>query len=87
MSAITANDLKTRGITAVEAAMEEGGVVRVSVRGQERYVVMSLERYAALRELELLEAIRETRADYAAGHFEVMSAEEHLRRLLDDDAP
>lgn len=85
MTAITANDLKTKGISALESALEEDDEVRVSVRGQDRFVILSVDRFARLREFELLDAIRETREEYEAGNFDVMTAEEHIRRLLEDD--
>ena len=54
MAHITANDLKTRGIAAIEASLAGGRTEAVvSVRGAERYVVMELAQYQRLRECEL----------------------------------
>ena len=64
MNAITANELKTRGISAVEDLLESEEQVIISVLGVEKYVVMGLEKYARLRESELDMAVKEAMADY-----------------------
>jgi hypothetical protein len=82
MSQITANDLKTRGIAAIEASLAGGRTEAVvSVRGTQRYVVMELAHYQHLRECELEAALAESRADIAAGRFVAESAAEHLARV------
>ena len=82
MSHITANDLKTRGIAAVEAVLAEGRrEAVVSVRGADRYVVMELAEYQRLRECELEAALAESRSDMAAGRFVIESPAAHLARL------
>ena len=67
MSSISANDLKTRGVAAIEAALAEQPEAIVSVRGKDRFVVMNLAQYHYLRECELEAALVQTRADLAAG--------------------
>jgi hypothetical protein len=82
MSHITANDLKTRGIAAIEASLAGGRTEAVvSVRGTERYVVMELAQYQHLRECELEAALAESRADIAEGRFVAESPAAHLTRL------
>lgn len=81
MSTISANDLKTKGVSAIEAALEGQPEAVISVRGKDRYVVMDLAHYHHLRECELEAALAETRADLAAGRFVKESPEEHLARL------
>jgi len=81
---LTANELKTRGISAMDERLDAGEDVIISVRGKEKYVVMSLDKYNQLRELELEMALREARADYAAGRIVRESVDEHLRRIADD---
>lgn len=82
MGHITANDLKTRGIAAIEASLGGGRTEAiVSVRGADRYVVMELAQYQHLRECELEAALVESRADIAAGRFIVESADRHVDRL------
>lgn len=84
MHALTANDLKTRGISAVEEGLEQNDEVLISVRGKERYVVMAIETYNRLRELELAAAVAEAKADYAAGRYNTESVEDHIKRITDD---
>ena len=43
MSRISANDLKTRGIAAIEASLADQPEAIVSVRGKDRFVVMDIE--------------------------------------------
>ena len=84
MNAITANELKTRGVSAVEDRLENEEEVIISVRGKDRYVVMSLEKYARLREFELDMAVMEARADYEVGRIITESVEDHMKRVTDD---
>ncbi len=81
MPTITANDLKTKGVAAIEAALAEQPDAVVSVRGKDRFVVMELSHYHYLRECELEAALAETRADLAAGRYVVETAAEHAKRL------
>ena len=65
MSSLTANDLKTKGIAAIEAVLAEQPEAIVSVRGKDRFVVMEIAQYHYLRECELETALAESRADIA----------------------
>jgi hypothetical protein len=51
------------------------------VRGKERYVVMSLEHYREMREVELEAAWMRVKADLEAGRYHKESVEEHLGRI------
>jgi PHD/YefM family antitoxin component YafN of YafNO toxin-antitoxin module len=84
MSALAANDLKTKGISAVEARLAVDEEVIISVRGQDRYVIMDLEKYNKLREYELAMAVQEAKAAVAAGHYVTESVADHMRRISDD---
>lgn len=81
MSNISANDLKTKGVSAIEAMLEHQPEAVISVRGKDRFVVMEIAQYHYLRECELEAALAETRADLAAGRALKGSAEAHLSRL------
>ncbi|PRC94241.1 prevent-host-death protein [Solimicrobium silvestre] len=85
MPHITANDLKTKGIAAIEAILQDHTEAIVSVRGHARFVVMELDHYNHLRECELEAALAESRADVTAGRFVDGSADAHVARLLADD--
>ncbi|MDQ2077082.1 type II toxin-antitoxin system Phd/YefM family antitoxin [Marinimicrobium sp. ABcell2] len=84
MNTLTANDLKTRGVSAVEEGLQYSDELSISVRGQQRYVVMSVETYNRLRELELAAAVAEAKADYHAGRYTTESVEEHMKRVRDE---
>lgn len=81
MSTLTANDLKTKGIAAIESALAERPEAIVTVRGKDRFVVMDIAQYHHLRECELEAALAETRADVTAGRYVKESAEAHVKRV------
>ena len=81
MSNLTANDLKTKGVAAIEAVLAERLEAIVSVRGKDRFVVMEIEQYHYLRECELEAALAETRADIAAGRSVKESPAAHVKRV------
>ena len=83
MNAVTANELKTRGISAVEDRLSTEEEVIISVRGKDRYVIMGLEKYARLREFELDIAVMEAKADYEAGRIITESVDDHMKRVAD----
>nr|VFK11857.1 MAG: Antitoxin Phd_YefM, type II toxin-antitoxin system [Candidatus Kentron sp. LPFa]VFK21983.1 MAG: Antitoxin Phd_YefM, type II toxin-antitoxin system [Candidatus Kentron sp. LPFa]VFK34998.1 MAG: Antitoxin Phd_YefM, type II toxin-antitoxin system [Candidatus Kentron sp. LPFa] len=78
---ISANELKTKGVTVLESTLIDHTEAIVSVRGKDRFVVMDMAHYHYLRECELDAALAETRADLAAGRFVAESPEAHLARL------
>ena len=84
MKVLTANDLKTKGVSAVDSCMEVQEEVVISVRGKDKYVVMGVEKYAKLREYELEIALQEARADAEAGRVVVESVDDHMKRMLDE---
>ena len=81
MSQLTANDLKVRGIAAIESALAEQTEATISVRGKDRFVVMDMAQYHYLRECERDAALAQTRADLAAGRAVQESPQAHLARL------
>jgi len=81
MPSIPANELKTRGVTAIEQALAENTEAIVSVRGKDKYVVMSFEQYFYLRTCELEAAIHETRKDLADGRFVTENPADHVKRI------
>ena len=81
MPHISANDLKTKGVAAIELVLAEHDEAIVSVRGKDRFVVMELAHYQHLRECELEAALAQARADVAAGRFVKEPPEAHLARL------
>jgi hypothetical protein len=89
MQSLTANDLKTRGVSAIEESLATQPEAVISVRGKERYVVMEVAQYHYLRECELDAALAQSTADIEAGLYIQESAQQHLARiaaLLAEDA-
>jgi hypothetical protein len=81
MAQLSANDLKTGGIAAIESALAQQPEVVISVRGKGRFVVMELAHYHYLRECELEAALAQSQADVAAGRCIAESAQAHGARL------
>lgn len=84
MQIIAAQDIKKRGITAVDALAEKGPVYVVS-RNRPRYVILTVDRYAEMVE-EINEATEARIAlaleDYRAGRYTVYeSADAYLAEV------
>jgi PHD/YefM family antitoxin component YafN of YafNO toxin-antitoxin module len=86
MTVVTANDLKTKGISDIERLLQDAQEVVISVRGKPRFVVMELARYDYLRECEIASAWAQAREDVAAGRYRRESAEEHIARIEGEPA-
>jgi len=81
MPSVSANALKTQGVSAIAEALADAPEVMLSVRGKDRFVVMDIARYHHLRECELTSALAESQADLAAGRFVEESVDAHMERL------
>lgn len=81
MASITANQLKTKGVSALESVIDEHQAAIITVRGKGRYVVMDLETYNHLRECELESAIVETRKELEQGEVFNDTIDEHIKRI------
>lgn len=83
MTSITANELKTKGISVLERALRIDDEVIITVRGKEKYVIIDLKKYSKIREYELEIALLEARADLANGRAKKESVAEHMARVTD----
>ena len=81
MKAISANELKTRGVSSIEAVLEGEEEAIISVRGKDRYVVMDLVTYNRLRVCELEAALYQARREVSEGKGIEESVDEHLARI------
>ncbi len=79
---ITANDLKTKGIACLEESLAHQPEAVITVRGKESFVVMKIEHYHYLREMELEAAHYEAQQDVAASRFSKDSADQHVAELF-----
>ena len=79
---ITANDLKTKGIACLEESLANQPEAMITVRGKESFVVMRIDHYHYLREMELEAALYETQQDLVAGRFSQESIDDHVAALF-----
>lgn len=79
---ITANDIKVRGVKAIEEGLKKDDRLSITVRGEVRYVVLTAEDYDQLRLAELEVAYLAVMKDIENGDFVVETADEHINRLL-----
>ncbi len=84
MNQVTANQLKTKGVSIIEQTLQNNSEIIITVRGKEKFVVMDMNQYAFLRECELETALHEARAEYKAGNYVVESVDDHIKRLQND---
>jgi len=81
MNTIAANQLKTRGVSALDEGLQNEPEAMITVRGKNQYVVMRIEHYHYLREMELEAALLEARRDIENGDVIRESAEAHVNRV------
>ncbi len=78
---ISANELKTKGVASIDAALADQPEAVISVRGKDRYVVMDLESYNRLRVCELEAALSQAKREIAEGKGIEERVDEHLARM------
>jgi len=78
---ITANELKTKGVSALEEITNKESEAIITVRGKNKFVVLSIEEYNHLREYELEAAINESLNDIKAGRVYDESIDNHIKRI------
>lgn len=78
---ITANELKTKGVSIIENNLDNNNELIITVRGKKSYVVMNMEHYNYLRECELEAALHQAKADVASGDYVVESVDDHIKRI------
>ncbi|MCK4907755.1 MAG: prevent-host-death protein [Spirochaetes bacterium] len=79
MGIITANELKKHGISIIDSNQHEETII--TVRGQQKYVVVDMETYNYLRECELETAFHEVKDDIKNGKYYQESVEAHIKRI------
>ena len=78
---ITANELKTKGVTILNDETADGTEVIITVRGKNKFVVLPIEKYNYLRECELEAALLDSKRDIKEGKFIKESVEKHIKRI------
>ena len=80
---IPANDLKIKGISAIDSLLNEQDEAIITMRGKHKYVVLDIDRYNYLRECELESALKDAQKELAEGKYIEESVEEHIKRIID----
>ena len=78
---ITANDLKTKGVSILNEKTSDGNEIIITVRGKNKYVVLPIEKYNYLRECELEAALLETKKNIKEEKFFKESVGKHIKRI------
>jgi hypothetical protein len=78
---ITANELKTKGIKAIEEQLAQTPEAAITVHGKVKYVAMTVEKYDEMRLAELEVAYLQCKKDIEEGNFTIETAEQHIERL------
>ncbi len=80
---ITANEVKTKGVSIFDEALAQSEEVFINVRGKNKFVVLGVERYNEFRANELDVAYMQTMQDIEKGDYKVQKAKQHLQDLID----
>ena len=80
---ITANDVKTKGVSFFGKILEKADELVINVRGKNKYVVMEVERYNEFRQHEPDLAHMKAMQDIKEGRYKVQTAAEHVKELID----
>jgi len=75
-------DLRNRGVKAIEEEISKNGIATLSYRGKPKYVILDIEDYDKLREIELIMAYEKAKEDIKKGSAEIVTNEEELNNHL-----
>ena len=75
-------DLRNRGIKAIDEEIAQKGIATLSYRGQPKYVIINIDEYEKLRELELMVAYLKAKKDIETGNYEIIQTEEELENHI-----
>jgi prevent-host-death family protein len=81
---ITANEIKTNGVSMFGALLNQFDEVIINVRGRNKYVILDIERYKEFRESELDLAYMKAMKDIADENYKTQTAKEHIKELMDE---
>ncbi|MBC8321988.1 MAG: type II toxin-antitoxin system prevent-host-death family antitoxin [Candidatus Marinimicrobia bacterium] len=84
MNKLTANELKTKGVSILDEILKDDHEATITVRGNNKYVVMDMERYDELRIQDLKAAYNDTMEDIKNGNYIEESVADHIKRLNDE---
>jgi len=81
---ITANEVKTNGVSIFGKMLDKFDELVINVRGKDKFVVIDIERYREFRANELDVAYMKAMKDIEEGKFKTQSADEHIKELVDE---
>lgn len=81
---ISANEVKTKGVSLFTDLLEKFDELIINVRGKNKFVVLDIERYKELRATELDLAYMQTMQDIKDGNYKSQSAKEHIAELTNE---
>lgn len=79
---ISANEVKTKGVSLFSNLLEKFDELIINVRGKDRFVVLDIQRYKELRANELDLAYLQTMQEIKEGNYKTQSAKEHIAELI-----
>ena len=78
---ITANDLKTKGIACLEESLADKAHDFIAASEKQCFVVMTLEHYYYLREIEMQAALYQVQQDRSYGRFSNNAVDQYADRI------
>jgi len=82
-NSITAQELKTKGTKILSEKTKIDGEAFITLRGENKFVVLTVDKYDSMRESELELAFKQAQDDISQGKFKVKNASEHVKDLKD----
>ena len=80
---ISANDLKVKGIKAIETELADKEEAVITLRGKPKFVVIDIERYDEIRAYELDLAYEEIKKEINEGRAKRIKSEEELNAHIE----
>jgi hypothetical protein len=81
---ITANELKVKGIKAIQNELKDKDEAVITHRGKPQYIVVNFERFDKLRGFEIDKAYLEAMQDIKEGRYKTLSADEHIQEVMSE---
>jgi len=80
MKTLSANELKTKGISSIRDSLKNESEAILTVRGKAVYAVMSIDKFEELREYELECALAKCKKDVKGRKFHT-DTDRHIRNI------
>lgn len=81
---ITANEIKTNGVSMFDKLLTKVDELIINVRGKDKYVILDIERYKEFRENELDIAHMKVMQNIKDGNFKTQTASQHIKELVSE---